>query len=88
MKVYEEMRLFDFTFWGGAYYHAREIAEEDFDRIEEILEELFPDGISDTKINDIFWFEEDFLAECLGYNSWEQFLEDRVNIAFYNDFDL
>ena len=26
---------------------------------------------SDTEINDLFWFEEDFIAELLGFDNWE-----------------
>jgi hypothetical protein len=26
-----------------------------------------------TELNDIFWFEKDFIAESLGYDSWEEY---------------
>lgn len=35
--------------------------------------------MSDTEINDIFWFEEDFIAETLGYNDFEELMNDREN---------
>ena len=34
---------------------------------EDILEELYPDGIDETTINDLFWFDRDVIASWLGY---------------------
>lgn len=47
--------------------------------MEFILEEMYDDeeGISDTQINDIFWFEEDWIAEQLGYSDFNELMEDR-----------
>ena len=35
------------------------------------MEDIYPDGIDETQLNDIFWFDDDFMAECLGYNDFE-----------------
>lgn len=33
-----------------------------------------PDNIpSDAEINDLFWFEEDFIAQLLGFDNWKAF---------------
>ena len=37
---------------------------------------LYPDGMTDTQVNDLFWFEEDFIAQILGYRNWEELEED------------
>lgn len=50
------------------------------DTIETMLEDIYPDGIGETELNDLFWFDDDTIAEWLGYESFEQIME-RKNIA-------
>ena len=76
MKIYAEKSLRDFEFWSGAIYRAETLTCEELDQIENILEDLYPDGIGETAINDIFWFEEDWIAECLGFTDWEALERD------------
>jgi hypothetical protein len=71
MKVYAEKRLVDFEFWSGALDRVKYLTYNELEQIESILEELYPDGMSETQINDIFWFEEDWIAEMLGYEDFE-----------------
>lgn len=39
--------------------------------------DLYPDGTDETTINDIFWFEEDWIASILGYDNWEDLRKKR-----------
>ena len=72
MKINKETSLRDFDFWSGAKYTAEVLTDEQLDQVESCLEETAPEeGYSDTDINDIFWFERDFIAEILGFDSWE-----------------
>lgn len=71
MKVYEEKSLRDFEFWSGAKDRVKYLTDRELEQIEAILEELNPDGMEDVQINDIFWFEEDWIAEMLGYEDFE-----------------
>lgn len=67
MKVYSEINLRRFDAWAGAIETKEVIIEkgkaEDFDSL---IKELYPEGLSDTQLNDILWFEEDWLFENLG----------------------
>lgn len=74
MKVYTETSLRDFEFWCGAKDTVEYLTDEELEKIEAILEELNPDGMSDTEVNDVFWFEEDWIAEMLGYNDFEEIM--------------
>lgn len=74
MKIYEEKSLRNFEFWSGAKDTAKYLTEEELDTIENILEDMYPDGMEDTQINDIFWFEDDWIAEMLGYESFEKLM--------------
>lgn len=71
MKIYEEKALSEFDFWSGGRSRADKLTEEQFEQVEEILEDLYPDGIEDTSLNDLFWFEPDTIAEWLGFESFE-----------------
>jgi hypothetical protein len=75
MKIYTEQSLYNFDFWSGAKTTADYIKEnfgyDAFDTIESELEMEYPEGMSDTQINDIFWFGEDYIARLLGYRNWE-----------------
>lgn len=85
MRIYEEKALKDFDFWSGAADRAADLTDEDFDIIESNLEELYSDGISDTELNDFFWFEFDTIAGWLGYENEEDF--DRKRTPSYIDDD-
>lgn len=75
MKIYAEKSLRNFNFWSGACDTVKYLTLEELDNIEDILEELYPDGIDETTINDLFWFEDDTIAEWLGYNSFDEIME-------------
>ena len=77
MKLYTETSLQNFEFWSGAEETAKHLTVDDFNTIESILEDCYPEGLSETTVNDIFWFEEDWIAEMLGYEGWEDLLEQR-----------
>lgn len=72
MKVYSEKGFSDFEFWSGAKDRAEKLTTEEGNMVFACLEECYPEGLSETEINDIFWFEEDFIAEVLGYQSFEE----------------
>ena len=66
MKVYKEMDLRDFKFWSGAKLNAETLTDEQLAIVQYNLEEIYQDGISETQINDLFWFDFDTIREWLG----------------------
>ena len=59
MKIYTETSLADFEAWSGAIDTLNRIIEEGVaDTLETVLDELYPDGLSDTALNDIREKEE------------------------------
>ena len=68
MKVYNEITLANrnFEFWGSAKENAESLTSGQLDTVESILEELYPEGISATQLNDIFRFDFDQIREWLG----------------------
>lgn len=57
--------LNDFNFWGGATSRWEEIQELGLeDDVMETIEDLYPNGLTDTELNDLVWFEfDDFIEE-------------------------
>ena len=72
MKIYTKQSLRDFQFWSGAKDFASILTDEQFDQVEAILENLYPDGITDTQVNDLFSFEEKTIREWLNLPTEEQ----------------
>ena len=74
MKIYAEKSLRNFDFWGGASDIVKYLTYEEIDIIESMLEEMYSDGMNETAINDFFWFEDDTIAEWLGYSDFEEIM--------------
>lgn len=77
MKITKEISLKEFPFWGGAKNNAALLTDEEFALIEESLEEICPNGMGETEVNDFFWFDSDTYAEWLGYPDFETLFEER-----------
>lgn len=75
-KVEKQLRYFEF--WGGARDTVSLLSCEELDLIESVLEsDIFFDTPKETYINDIFWFDTDFIAEILGYKDFETLFKER-----------
>ena len=67
MKIYREESLSNFKFWSGAILNAEEFTLEELDQITVALESLDDgDGYDETQINDLMWFEPEYLASLIG----------------------
>ena len=68
MKIYRDESLSSFEFWSGAISNAEEFTLEELDRIGEELEVLDCEGngYDETQINDLMWFEPEYLASLIG----------------------
>lgn len=77
MKIYKEICAGNLETWGGAADNIERLNLQEIKQILELLEELYPEGISETELNDFFWFDTDTIADWLGYSNWEELLEDR-----------
>ena len=72
MKIISEISLRDFESWSGATETKNIIIqagkEEEF---EELIEELFPNGVSATELNDCLWFDQEYVLNTLGIDNSE-----------------
>lgn len=65
MKVFSEISLVNFEFWSGAKDNAKQLTYEEMEQLDYILEDIFPDGCTDTQLNDLFWFDFNIICEWL-----------------------
>ena len=67
MKVINDCQtLRNFDAWSGAVDTKNTILEHDKEEnFEMLIDELYPDGLTDTQLNDILWFDSDWIFECL-----------------------
>lgn len=78
MKVIKEINYaWDFTFWSGAKDTVKYLLDHEVNIIFDMLEELYPEGMTETEVNDFFWFETDTIADWLGYDSFEEIMNNR-----------
>ena len=74
MKIYAETSLNNFEFWSGGKDTADYLTYEELEQIETMLEDAYPEGMSETELNDFFWFSDDTIAEWLGYNDFNEIM--------------
>ena len=67
MKVFSEISLSSFEFWGGAKLNADMLSVEELEQLDCMLEDCYSEGVSETMVNDIMWFEFEWVCEMLGY---------------------
>ena len=73
MKVVSEVSLWDFEGWSGAEETIRIIIKNDkVEEFEQLIEELFSEGINETHLNDLLRFEDDWIFEMLGISEEEE----------------
>ena len=81
MTITYELDLNSFEAWSGAKDTLNRIQREGkCAELENILEELYPDGMTETELNDLLWFDSESVYEWLGIRSEEQ-IENEIKEA-------
>ena len=67
LKILADMS--DYEPWSGAVETYNYLRDNDLlDTLEMYLEDIYPDGITMTQLNDILWFDSDWVYDLLGVN--------------------
>ena len=70
MTITYELDLNRFEAWSGAVDTLERIQREGkCAELENVLEELYPDGMTETELNDLLWFDSESVYEWLGIRS-------------------
>jgi len=69
----DNLTLRDFKAWSGAKDTQETILNEGKgEEFDSLIEELYPDGIDEMQLNDLLWFDEEWLYEVLGIADEEE----------------
>lgn len=72
MKIISEISISNFEAWSGAKYTQQRIIDENKEsEFDIIIEELYPDGLTDGELNDLLWFEPETIYNWLGISDEE-----------------
>ena len=67
MKIISETNLLNFEAWSGAINTKNIIIEAGkADLFDQTIEDIYPNGLTDTQLNDILWFDAEWIYEILG----------------------
>jgi hypothetical protein len=70
--INENARIADFDAWSGAKDTKQTIVNAGkCEEFEAMIEELYPDGLTETQLNDLLWFDAEFVYEYLGITEEE-----------------
>lgn len=81
MKTFKETSIKDFKAWSGAVETKNIIIKNNMaEAFDDLIEELYPEGIEETQLNDVLWFDADWIFEQLGIevNKLEEMPENEL----------
>lgn len=89
MRVYKEVNnSYDFGFWSGAKDTVKYLTAKEIETIFDLLDDCDSgDGMSETAVNDFFWFEDDTIAQWLGWTDFETLMKARSGDNWYDTFE-
>lgn len=73
MKIFREQSLNNFEFWSEAKQVADKLTYEELEDLEYVIEDIYPDGIDETELNDLFAFDTDEVLSWIGLSEDEVF---------------
>ena len=77
MKITYELDLNSFEAWSGAIATLERIRNADkCEELESLLEELYPDGMTETELNDLLWFDDERVFEWLGIRTYDTIYDE------------
>lgn len=77
MKVYSEISMSEFRPWSGAVSTYDRIQNAGLlDELEALIEEMYPEGCSETTINDLLWFDDEWIFNTLGLRTETEIREE------------
>lgn len=80
--IIEDQNFADFQAWSGATATHQQICDAGKAReFEAIIEDLYPDGLTGTTLNDLLWHDSDWCLEQVGLNEEEEEEEEEEEKA-------
>lgn len=77
MLIKKEYDFSQFEPWSGAVDTWKRLeAADKLDELEAILEDIYPDGVDETMLNDILWFDNEWVYNAVGLRTESDILSD------------
>lgn len=77
MTITYELNLYDFEAWSGAKSTLERVIDEDkVEILESVLEDCYPEGMTEAQLNDVLWFESDWVFEMCGIRTESEIREE------------
>ena len=77
MTIKSDISLENFEAWSGGRSTLNKIINEGkCSQLESMLEEMYPDGMTDTELNDLLWHDSDTVFEWLDIRTYDQIKEE------------
>lgn len=73
----QEITLNEFDAWSGGADTLAVLSSGEITAIGYQIAEEYENGLTPGELNDILWFERDMIAEWLGYEDFDELLEDK-----------
>lgn len=84
MKMYKETSMSNFEPWSGAVRTYERLDNNNcLGAFEDMIDELYPDGIDETKLNDILWFDADWCYESVGLKTESDYEQEIDDLEYY-----
>lgn len=81
MTITYDLDLNSFNAWSGAVDTLDRIQREGkCEELENILEDLYPDGMTEAELNDLLWFDSEAVYEWLGIRSETKVREEMKEV--------
>ena len=58
--------------WSGATPHWEDMDWDERETFFQVIEDIYPEGIDATTLNDILWFDWEWVCEVIGRNEEEE----------------
>ena len=103
MKIVNEMSIANFKGWSGAVEIIETImANNMVYEFDMLMEEIYPEGLTPTELNDLLWFDSQWVYESLGMEvedeleeleelgskMWGELTEQQQEALLEGDYDL
>ena len=63
ITINRNAKLINFNFWSYAKQHC--FTYDELNELENVFNEVYPDGIDEVDLNDMFWHKEEWLCELI-----------------------
>lgn len=88
MRIYTDFNIENFSAWSGAVDTKENIIKAGkTDLFNSLVDDIFPDGCTETEMNDFLWFDDSHIYEMLGLGEDGEEPDDEEENADISNFD-